>query len=280
MGNFKYFSTLLIFTSCLAQKDKPVGRDVNVFRDSPAWDVALAIRDQDNDKVKSLLKGKPLSIINFRDKYYGQSLLNWAVYRDNYESAKILIEAGADPNLKGYDSTSAVIHAADKAETSDYLCLMLKYGGNPNSVADIDAPQHLRTPLIAAAYKRLESVKMLIDAGANPNFIYRISRGNIGGETIQSALIYAFYGKKIDVVKFLIVETGVEFNYVMSTTIDGNPHYILYYLRDLVFPLDSEQYKIKMEVVNYLKTKGLDYWREPIPELYKKQYDKSFLEKY
>lgn len=264
----------------MGQKEKPTGRDVRVFENTPVWEVALAIRDQDNAKVKKLLKGKPLSFINFKEKYYGQSLLNWAVYRDNYESAKILVEAGADPNLKRNDSTSAVIHAADKIETSDYLKLMLKYGGDPNTVADIDAPQHLRTPLMAAAFKRLENVKILVNAGADPNFIYKMKRGNIGGEIIQSALIYAFYGKRIDVVEYLLVETKVEFNYVFSTNIEGRPHHILYYLRDLVYPLDSNEYKIKMEVVNYLRTKGLDYSKEPIPELYKKQYDKLFLEKY
>lgn len=72
----------------------------------------------------------------------------------------------------------------------------------------------------------------------------------------------------------------MDFNYVFNTTIDGTPLYILYYLREMVFPLDSNEYKIKMEVVNYLKTKGLDYSKEPIPDLYKEQYDKSYLGKY
>lgn len=263
----------------MGQKEKPTGRDVRVFENTPVWEVALAIRDQDNAKVKKLLQGKPLSFINFKEKYYGQSLLNWAVYRDNFESAKILVEAGADPNLKGYDSTSAVIHAADKIETSDYLKLMLKYGGDPNTVADIDAPQRLRTPLIAAASNNLESVKLLLKTGADPNYVHRINKGRLN-ESIQSALISACRVSRIDIVKYLLIDAEVHFNYYFYTTIEKKEIGILYELRQMVFPLDSQEYQIKMEVVNYLKTKGLNYQSEPIPELYKKQYNKSYLEKY
>jgi uncharacterized protein len=281
-GDMRYWvgAILILNFNCLGQQEKLTGRDVRIYKDTPVWEAALAIRDNDTTKLRKLLANQPNTTLNHQEKYYGQSLLNWAVYRDNYESAMILAELGADPNLKGNDSTSAFINAADKFKTSDYVRLLLKNGGDVNAIADIEGPQHLRTPLIAAAFKRLESVKILIQAGANPNYIHRIKRGNIGGEIIQSALIYAFNGKKIDVVKYLLIEVGVDFDYVFSTTIDGTPHYVLYYLRDMVFPLDSEEHKIKMEVVAYLKTKGLDYWSEPIPELYKRQYDKSYLDKY
>jgi uncharacterized protein len=277
----KYLLITALFAKCSSMdQENLTGRDVRIFKDTPVWEAALAIRDNEVIKVKGLLQGKPKSILDYREKHFGQSLLNWAVYRDNYNSAKILAELGADPNLKSHDSTSAFINAADKHETSDYLNLLLKHGGNVNAVADIDEPQRIRTPLIAAAFNRLESVKLLIEAGADPNYIHRSKRGNIGGENVQSALIYAFRGNKIDIVKYLIVDIGVEFKYAFNTTLEGKPLYILHYLRDMPFPLDSEEHKIKMKVVEYLKTKGLDYWKEPIPERYYKQYDKSYLEKY
>jgi len=262
------------------QEEKLTGRDVRIFKDTPVWKVALAVRDNDTAKVRKLLVGKPDALLNYREKYFGQSLLNWAVYRDSYNSAMVLAELGADPNLKANDSTSAMTNAADKAETSDYVKLLLKHGGNPNAIADVDQPQRIRTPLIAAASNRLESVKLLIEAGADPNYIHRSKRGNIGGENIQSALIAAFDGEKIDVVNYLINNIGVDYNYVFNTTLEGKPLTILTYLRDMPYPLDSEGYKIKMEVVQYLKEKGLDYWKEPIPERYYKNYDKEYLEKY
>jgi len=256
------------------------GRDVRIYGNSPVWEAALAIRDNDTVRLKNLLEGAPDSILNYREKRFGQSLLNWSVYRDNYGSARILAELGADPNLKGNDSASAFINAADKYETSDYLRLLLKFGGDVNSVADINKPQRLRTPLIAAAFNRLESVKLLVGAGANANYIHRTKRGKRGFENIQSALISAFDGGRIEIVRYLLIEVGVDFNYQFETTINGKPLYILFFLREMVFPLDSEEYRNKMEVVQYLKTKGLDYWSEPVPELYLKQYDKVYLEKY
>lgn len=260
-------------------QEKPTGRDVRIFEDTPVWAVALAIRDNETAKVKQLLLGKPDSILNVREKYYGQSLLNWAVYRDNLNSVEILAELGADPNLKSNDSTSAIIHAANKNETS-YLKLLLEHGGDPNSVADINKPQDLRTPLMAASFKSLENVKLLIEAGTDPNFIYRSKRGNIGGENIQSALIYAFRGNKIDIVRYLIIDVGVDFDYVFNTTIEGKSLTILTYLRQMTFPLESKEHEVKMEVVHFLRSRGLDYWKEPIPQRFYKYYDSAYLEKY
>jgi uncharacterized protein len=278
--HLKYLIVLSLLSNCNpVSQERPTGRDVRIFKDTPVWEAAFAIRDNDTVKLKKVLQGKPKSILEYKEKFYGQTLLNWAVYRDDYNSAKELVELGSDPNIKSYDSTTAVIHAADKLESS-YLKLLLDNGGNPNTIADIDKPQHLRTPLMAASYKSLANVRLLINAGADPNYVHRSKRGNIGGENIQSALISAFSGNRIDVVKFLLIDTGVEYNYIFSTTIDGKPHTILTYLRDMPFPLESEEYKVKMEVVTYLKERGLDYWKEPIPERYKKNYDESYLEKY
>lgn len=271
---------LFLFINCNSVgQDNITGRDVKIFRDTPVWEAALAIRDNDTAKVRELLQGKPKEILDFQEKYFGQTLLNWAVYRDNYGSAKVLAELGADPNLKSYDSTSAVIQASDKIETS-YLKLLLNHGGDPNTIANINEPQDLRTPLIASSFKSLENVKLLVEAGANPNYIHRTKRGDIGGEDVQSALIYAFRGNKIDIVRYLLIDVGVRFNYVFNTTIEGKPLTILTYLREMTFSLDSKEYKIKMEVVEYLRSKGLDYWTEPIPEKFYNKFDKSFLERY
>jgi hypothetical protein len=49
--------------------------------------------------------------------------------------------------------------------------------------------------------------------------------------------------------------------------------------RLMIFPLDSKEYKLKMEAVNYMKERGVDYWQTPIPhDLYEK-YDTDFLSK-
>ena len=255
------------------------GRDVRIFKDTPVWDAAIAIRDNDTLKLRQLLKGQPKSILEFKEPFFGQTLLNWSVYRDSYSSVKVLANLGADPNIKANDSTSAIINAADKFDTS-YLELMIKIGGDVNAIANIDEPQRIRTPIIASAGNCLESVRILVNNGANANYIHRTTRGNIGGENIQSALISSCSNNRIDIVKYLLIDVGIDFNYVFSTTLEGKPQNILYYLRNMPFELNSEQHKIKMEVVAYLKNKGLDYCKEPLPDGFDKNYDADYLSKY
>lgn len=197
---FLFFLTNACSSS--VDEDKLLGNDVRLFRNTPVWEVALAIEKDDTVKVHNLLSGKPDSILNYQEKKFGQSLLNWAVYSYHLPSVKTLAELGANPNLKGYDSTNAIINAARHDETSDYLEVLIKHGGNVNSIADIKEPQHYRTPLMAAA-KNLNSVKMLIKAGANPNYIDTTSG-------FQSTLLYAFYSDNIDIINYLIMKSNPE----------------------------------------------------------------------
>jgi len=277
----RFILLLMLLTSCNpTAQDQFTGRDVKLFKDTPVWEVALAIRDNDTSKLKQLLKGQPDSLLNYQEKRYGQSLLNWSVYRDNYDAAKVLAELGADPNLKAYDSTSAFINAADKHDAS-WLRLLLKHGGDVNAVADTEEPQRIRTPLIAASSNSLESVKLLVNAGADPDYIRVTKRdAEFPGENVESALISAVRAEKIDIVKYLIIDVGVKFDYTFNTNIEGEKLGVLYYLRRMAFPLDSEEYAMKMEVVNFLKQRGLDYWAEPVPELFFKNYDSEYLKRY
>jgi hypothetical protein len=65
-------------------------------------------------------------------------------------------------------------------------------------------------------------------------------------------------------------------------TEEGRELSILDLLRMNKFVINSNEHKIKMEVVEFLKTKGLDYWKSPIPDDIKLQYkdEPEFLKKY
>lgn len=256
-------------TECSTSQDKLLGSDVRLFRSTPAWALAQAIKAEDTSEIRRLLISD-ISLINFKEPKYGQSLLEWAVFCNYYNSTKVLAEMGADPNLQSNDGTSPFILAANKFETSDYLRLLLKYGGDVNAVAQ-SQEQRLRTPLMAAAGTRLESVKLLVDAGADINFLY---------PKYQCALKSAAAFGKIDIVKYLIIEKNVDFSYTLGETIDNEYYYITDMMRNMAFPLDSEDYKIKMEVVEYLKEKGMNYWETKVPKHFYDIYDSTYLEMY
>ena len=64
--------------------------------------------------------------------------------------------------------------------------------------------------------------------------------------------------------------------YRPSDDVDNNPKvdkpiYLIDLLREDFFELDSQEYKYKMEVVEFLKSKGIDYSKTPIPDYIKKK---------
>ncbi|TRX22671.1 hypothetical protein FNW25_08395 [Flavobacterium franklandianum] len=72
--------------------------------------------------------------------------------------------------------------------------------------------------------------------------------------------------EQMDVALYLI-EKGADYTKpITPTVIEGEDVSVLYLLRCSMIDLDSEQYKYKMKVVAFLKAKGLDYDKEPIPE--------------
>ncbi len=271
---FGFVLTLMVLSSCSngqnnsVNKEDLLAHDVELYKNTPAWKLAKAVKNQDTSLIKKICR-KDSSLINFQEKKFGQTLLEWTVYTNRFKAAKALAEMGADPNIQSYNGTSAFIHAADKLNTSKYLRLLLKYGGNVNAVADTSKKQPERTPLIAASKSRLESVKLLVEAGANVNYKYNGI----------SALRVAAVQDKIKIVKYLI-KHGAEFKKPLLTTLDGEKRYLHHLLRSMVFEIGSEKYKTKMWVVDTLQDHGMNYWETEVPEHLKENYNKEYLKKY
>ncbi len=270
-------SLILLITLCgcssSQNKDKMFARHIQLYKDSPAWELAQAVENEDTILIKELCK-KDTSLLRYQETKFGQTLLEWAVYTNHFKSTKVLAECGANPNIQSYNGTTAFIHAAEKHETSDYIKLLLKYGGDVNAIAKPkdknDEPQQLRTPLIAAAWCNLESVKILVEAGADINYVDSFE---------QSALHNACLGNQIEIIQYLI-QKGVNYKNPLTYDNEKHPLYVQHFMRDMVFPLDSKEYKIKMEVVDFLKKNGMNYWETEIPPHLFNNYSKEYLEKY
>jgi len=226
--------------------DQLLANDVRLYRHTPVWDMAKSIKEDDTSSLRSLLTNAPGSILNYQEKRFGQTLINWAVYTDHYPSVKLLAELGADPNIQEKNGTSAFINAAYKFETSDYLKLLLKYGGNINAVANIDTPQYIRTPLIAACLTRLESVQLLLNAGADLNYI---------NADYQSPLSATLAFKKLDITKYLIEDKKVNYKIVIGVTSDGVPITFQDELSSYNFSPGSDDDNLKTEILNYIHSK-------------------------
>jgi ankyrin repeat protein len=240
--------------------------DVNLYKESPAWNLAKAVQREDTILIKRLSL-KDTAVLNYRESKFGQSLLEWAVYTNRYQACKALAECGANPNIQSNDGTSAFILAAGKCETSVYLTLFLKYGGDVNAIGKPmkgNEPQQLSTPLTSAAWCNLENVKLLVEAGANVNYEDPFN---------QSALHSACLGNRIEIVQYLLAK-GAEYKKPVSYTLDGKPLYLHQLLRNMPYEIGSKSHKIKMEVVQFLKQNGMDYDKAEIPKRYYDLYSK------
>lgn len=261
-----------------------LGDDYRLFQNTPAWELAKAVEDEDTIKIKEILKNKK-GDIDFKEPKFGSTLLMLSIINSQYPSVKTLLQLGANPNIPdSYRKTSSVIFAASN-DNPKYLELILKHKGNPNAIETApfkEGDEARQTALLAAINfldpNSLQKVKLLVESGANVNYYNQ-------GHT-DLPISEAITAGKMDVLLYLL-QNGADYNLEMYEMIDGHKVHILEALRKCVIDLKSEQYKSKFDVIQFLKEKGLDYSKEPIPdyilEKIKKKYPKdweNYIKKY
>lgn len=249
-----------------------LGDDFRLYKHTPAWSLAKAVEDEDTTEISKQVLQMHISV-DYRDPEYKQTLLMLATSTNKIESVKKLLELGANPNAHNdstkYFGQSAVLLACRFTRpSSKILALLLKYGGNPNSTAcgvqenGLGEIVPIRDfALSAAVFSSFEKVKLLVDAGANIN--YATSTENCA---IENCMIF----DRMDIMLYLL-QKGADYRRKFTEIDLDKPDYptfevdILYKLRKCVYPIGSKEYTDKMKVVNFLKKKGLDYWKSPIP---------------
>lgn len=289
-----WFLLLTVFLSCtdrdkIVDKNTLLGRDYRLFQNTPAWDLAKAVWDEDLVEITRLVREKKVNL-NYQEPRFGMPLLMLTVLNEQYKSCEKLLELGADPNQHDtYDGSSAIIEAASingtVSDNTDFLKLLLQYKANPNDV-EIGKRRSdnlgRATPLLKACssgnkiVSPLAKVKVLVDAGADINYY---------GEFEKSPLSAALLADNYDVVVYLLHKNV---NYKRPIFIrDNKALYIQDVLRENVFPLESKEFKYKLEIIACLSKVGIDYRSIPVPafvvEKIKKMYPdnwKDYLAKY
>ncbi|WP_241676643.1 ankyrin repeat domain-containing protein [Flavobacterium pectinovorum] len=283
----KLFGYLVIFLfigcnnrEAIVDKKKLIGYDYRLFQNTSAWELAKAVEDGNTIKIKEeMLKNKIK--VDFREPVFGNTLLILSVGNSNFESVKVLLELGANPNLEDFYKGSCATIAAAHNNDPKYLALLLKYKGNPNAIetAPFKKGDQARETALLAAINFLDpnsfkKVKLLVEAGADINY------SNEGPEIYTKLpLADAITARKMDIVLYLL-EKGADYKKVIYTRVDNEQIFILEALRQCLFDLHSEEYRNKLKVKTFLKSKGLDYNKEPIPdyiqENIKKKYPKDW----
>jgi hypothetical protein len=220
------------------------GQDIELFKGTPAWSLAKAVYEQDTTKIHRLCE-KDKSLLHVTEGKFQSTLLSWAVYNYRYFSARSLLLEGANPNDKSSSANTPFIEAAEKEETSNYLSLLLKFGGKVNDLI-YDSPVTV-TPLKNAAAHNLSSTKILVDAGANINF---------STDGYSTAFSWALFAGRYDIALYL-AENGADCEMPVSKNED-NYSYPIGFLTRTGPKKGTEGYEQKEKLLKFL----LDHKKE------------------
>lgn len=286
----KYLLIIIILLSCSCcnniDKSKLRGMDYRLFVGTEAERLAMAVANGDVESIKEEVQNNHVPV-DIKNEEYGTTLLMMATFYNNLESAKCLLELGADPNLcsdttKTWGDNSVLIASRWNDLSPEMLSLLLSHGGDPNSQAkgiqyiNVGKYAPMRDfALQKASAGSFEKVKILLQAGADINKV-----GTEFGEDF-TAVTSAIVHDQMDILLYLL-QNGADYTKKFKKRDYSTKEKIYYecdildYLRKASYSLDSEEYKQKMEVVKFLASKGLDYSKAPIPEWKVEQIKKAY----
>lgn len=249
--------------------------DINIYKDTEAWELALAVKGEEVKEIEKILREKP-ELVNYQDPKYGATLLLWSVGMEKYESAEALLKCGADPDIASTDDGKTPLYVAagfswidnDFKKDPKYVKLLLNYGADPNktyTATENNSMDRGESPLMNSIGCGIEKTKALVEGGADINYKQE------NGYTAAVSALGSFAGPEY--AYYLVVEKKAKVNepYVRSeemTMRGDDPDEKLYPvdgLRQWVFDLNSEEYKMKMEIVAECERQGADYWSTPVP---------------
>lgn len=269
------------FTACIdksSNMEQLKISNIKIFKDTPAWELANAVKSQDKDKIVEISEYNP-EILNYQDPKYGATLLLWAIGMEKYDSAKALLECGADPDIATIPLGKTPLLQASGYSWIDteakkdpkYVQLLLSYGADPNKsyIGYINSESQSliepgATPLMYSIGTGIEKTKALIKAGADIN-----QKSNSQSTAAIYALLnnrdprYAYY---LIVEKKAIISEPYFSRIILSGDNPNKEFYPVDILRNWIFALDSEEYKMKMEIVKEFERQGVNYWSTEIPE--------------
>ena len=275
--------------------------DVRIFKKTPIYKLAKAVNNQQEDEIRKFVRAHP-DIIYAEEPYNHYTILHWAIGMEKYESVRVLLEEGYNPNVVRSFNNETPLHIAsgysfidtEAKNDSKYIKLLLDFGADANIasyykdstvkkkyVSALDGS----TPLMNACEtltSNIEEVKILVEEGhADIN-----TKDEIG----RNAAVIALENKDVKSAYYLIVEKHSDitqgFYFLPSVILEGETNTIRYPVNLLrnwwIYPLDSEEYKIKMEIVKEFERQGVDYSATPIPdwvlEKIKRQYPDTWEE--
>ncbi|MBL7847072.1 MAG: ankyrin repeat domain-containing protein [Cyclobacteriaceae bacterium] len=272
MKTLTSFLLVIFLLLACSTKEKLTGEDYQLFKDTPAWELAKAVRDEDEERITGLVNENP-TLIDYQEPTYGKTLLMLTIRNQQKKPFFTLLNLNADVGIHdNFQGSSALIEACRfDLYDIEFIEQLLKKGANPNDAqvgtgASEGGTRH--TALMAASISgRLDFVELLVRHGADITY---------QNEFKQSALTEATLQENYEIVLYLLTN-GADYTRPIFFRPETNKDmFLVDVLREDFFPLNSPEHTQKMEVVDFLKNKGIDYWSAPVPDFIKKKAQEQY----
>lgn len=262
------FSCLLFSCSNLSRekivdKSELTGRDYRLFQNTPAWELAKAVEDENTEQIDKIVSKNP-ELINYQESKYGNTLLMLTIMNQQLKPFKVLLKRGADVNIHNtFDGTSSLIKAcSSKFYNITFVKMLIEYGADVN---DVETGERRKengtrlTPLIAASRTgRLDLVRFLVSKGADVNY-----QNEFGQSALSKSVMVDEYK-----VAYYLLQNGADYNRPIYYRFDnsvpiekrdpkdkGKPMYLWDVLKEDLSEFGTSEYKYKMLIIDFLKSK-------------------------
>lgn len=232
------------------------GNELDLFRDTPNWELAKAVDKEDTSKIRKLVVDKGLDL-NFQENKFGRTILHLAIARDKATSVGALLALGADVKLRDYENNLPIHEASEsvnnRRNSLKILDLLIKYNADVNSMklekGDRDTT-YFYVPLMGAS-KDLECGKLLLVHGANPYVEVN------GSYPVWHFTYTDTADQQIYFARYLIIEKRLPIpDPVMYSKSEMKPIHITDYLNKMNFNGNVNKEKIRKEILEYLTRTG------------------------
>ena len=245
------------------------GLRFELMKDTPVWELAMAVKNEDVDRINELIQEKHLDV-NYQEhkSKIATTLLHLAVGNDKLLSVEALLKNGARQNIRDsggeYPIHYIVCMIIPHKHRLEILKLLLEYGADPNAEAieyRDGAVIQRNKPLYYAVYD-LDCTKMLLKYGADIN--EKWSGDSTYGYGAWFSVFSSWTDYELDnnvfVAKYLIVDKHMPFPdtlFIKKEDETGKFYSItsMEIINKSKFTRPDKQ-KAKEEILAYLKQEG------------------------
>lgn len=233
------------YQNCFPCSDEFLGNNIELFKKTSAWKMAKAVYEQDTEEIERQ-HIKDTSLLRYQETKYGMTLLCWAVINDRYFSAKTLLKLGANPNIPMFNDYTALNYSCDKETTSNYIRLLLQYGGDIRR-KNLGAYGEYYTLMKDAAATSLENVMFLEKAGLDIS----LDTNKIGGPFASALTSW-----NIEIAEYLI-SRGANYRRPILIT-ETDTLFAIDVIKRTKFKTNSKSDSAAQRVLKLLREHGAD----------------------